>query len=157
MKPIKSQFTLVPDIKTMEISARPTAVTPGSAPFLQVDDVTIAQHALANKKAQNVIGISLKGKTDMADALVIATGTSARHVAALAEEVVEMFTKANIPVLGVEGLPAGDWVIVDTGTIMVHIFQENVRDLYQLEKMWSVTFNHPDGTADNDILANSAA
>lgn len=89
-------------------------------------------------KAQDVTVIKLSGKSDIADFLVIATGTSARQVAAIAEHLRERLKQAGLTSVAVEGLPQGDWVLVDGGDVVVHLFRPEVREFYHIEKMWGV-------------------
>ena len=91
---------------------------------------------LTLEKAEDVVQISLRGKSEMGDHLVVASGRSSRQVSALAEKLVEK-CKTELNVFSkVEGKSAGDWVLIDTGDVIVHIFRPEVREFYQLEKMW---------------------
>lgn len=89
-------------------------------------------------KAENIVSINLTGKSDFADRMLIASGTSSRHVGALAGHVVDLLGELGFGHLPVEGLETGDWVLVDAGDVVVHIFRPEVRTYYNLEKMWSV-------------------
>ncbi|MEN8896301.1 MAG: ribosome silencing factor [Yoonia sp.] len=92
--------------------------------------------SLEENKAEEVVQISLKGKSEIGDHMVIASGRSSRQVSALAEMLVDAL-KAEFGVFSkVEGRDTGDWVLVDTGDIIVHLFRPEVREFYQLEKMW---------------------
>jgi len=82
--------------------------------------------------------IDLAGKTSIADRMIIATGGSARQVAALADRLVRELKDSGHKTLGIEGLAQGDWVLVDLGDVIVHLFRGEIRELYNLEKMWSV-------------------
>jgi ribosome-associated protein len=88
-------------------------------------------------KAEDILTIDLTGKTSIADAMVVATGRSNRHVASIAEHVVKDIEKAGVPRVRVEGLRQGDWVLIDAGDVIVHVFRPEVRAHYNLEKMWS--------------------
>ena len=92
--------------------------------------------ALDELKAKDIREIDVRGKTSIADLLVIASGTSARHVKSIADEVVKFAKKAGVMPLGVEGENAADWVVVDLGDVIVHVMQEESRRLYELEKLW---------------------
>lgn len=120
-----------------------------------VRQLEIAQAALNDKKAEDIVPISLVGKTSMADALLIATGTSSRHVVTLIDSVCEALAKAGYTVDGVEGQMVGDWVIVDTGDILVHVFQEEARAHYRLERLWSHSFDL-DVSEDDDLLEKAS-
>ncbi len=86
-------------------------------------------------KAEDILAIDLRGKSSMADHIVIATGTSTRQVAAMAEHLVEKL-KANRYRVAMEGMPQADWVLVDAGDIVIHLFRPEVRSYYNLERMW---------------------
>jgi ribosome-associated protein len=99
--------------------------------------------SLEDGKAENVVTIDLSGKTDIADYMIIATGTSNRHTSFLAQSLVEKIRKVEPRgVSSIEGLTEGNWVLVDTGDIIVHIFKPEVREIYNLEKMWAVPLQH---------------
>jgi len=87
-------------------------------------------------KAEDILAIDLRGKSSMADHIVIATGASTRQVAAMAEHLVEKL-KANRYRVAMEGMPQADWVLVDAGDIVIHLFRPEVRSYYNLERMWS--------------------
>tara|TARA_Y100001960_G_C14240072_1_gene617873 strand:+ start:255 stop:569 length:315 start_codon:yes stop_codon:yes gene_type:complete len=91
---------------------------------------------LAQNKAERVLNISLKGKSELADNMVLASGTSNRHVSSLAEKVVFLVKKKKRINVRAEGLRNSDWVLLDCGDVIVHIFRQEVRDFYQLERMW---------------------
>ena len=93
---------------------------------------------LADLKAQAVLALDVRKLTSIADAMIIATGTSNRHVKALADNVVEGAKEAGVPPIGVEGEKSGEWVLVDLGDVIVHIMQPETREFYQLEKLWDV-------------------
>lgn len=88
-------------------------------------------------KGEQIVTIPLHGKTSIADYMVVATGRSNRHVSALAEQVYQTLKSAGDKHLRVEGLQQGDWVLIDQGDIIIHIFRPEVRSFYNLEKMWS--------------------
>lgn len=92
---------------------------------------------LDEKKAEHIVTIELKGKSSIADYLLIASGNSGRQVGALAENLHREFKGIGIK-SRVEGIPQCDWVIVDAGDIVVHLFRPEVRSFYNLEKMWGV-------------------
>ena len=93
--------------------------------------------ALDDSKAEEIVGIDLAGKTSIADVMIIATGRSNVHVGAIADRVVKALKAAGASPPRVEGVPHCDWVLVDAGDIIVHIFRPEVRQFYNLEKMWS--------------------
>ena len=88
-------------------------------------------------KATDIVSIDLEGKSSMADYMIIASGTSSRHIQALSEQVFEKFKKSGIQNCKIEGKESNDWKLVDTQDIIVHIFHPEKRKFYDLEKMWS--------------------
>jgi ribosome-associated protein len=87
-------------------------------------------------KAEDIITIDLSGKTSIGDYMVIASGRSQRHVGSCADRVVEGLEQAGIADVRVEGMPHCDWVLIDAGDVIVHVFRPEVRAFYNLEKMW---------------------
>lgn len=83
-----------------------------------------------------MVTIDLRGRSAMADHMVIASGRSARQVAAIAEKLAERFKEATGRRARIEGKDTGDWVLIDTDDVVVHVFRPEVREYYQLEKMW---------------------
>ena len=100
------------------------------------DSLTLALTVLDDMKAEDVTVIDLVGKTSLADAMIIASGRVNRHVASIADALVEKLKEAGYPTPKVEGMPASDWVLIDTGDVILHIFRPEVREFYNLEKMW---------------------
>lgn len=94
-------------------------------------------HWLDEAKAEKLVSIDLKGKSSIGDFMVIATGNSDRHVGAIADQLRRKLKEAGAAHVRVEGLDTCDWVLVDTGDIIVHVFRAEVREFYNLEKMWS--------------------
>ena len=91
---------------------------------------------LDDAKAENIVTIPLEGKSDLGDYMVVVSGRSDRHVGAIAEQLREKIKARGDARIRVEGLSACDWVLIDTGDIIVHVFRPEVRDFYNLEKMW---------------------
>ena len=92
---------------------------------------------LEDNKAQNIISIDLKNKSYIADYMVIASGTSSRHLQALSEILVTQLKKLGINNCNIEGKDSNDWKLVDTQDVIIHIFHPEKREFYDLEKMWS--------------------
>ena len=92
---------------------------------------------LLDNKAQDIIKINLEKKSSIADFMIICSGTSSRHVISLSNFLVEALKKENLNTLNVEGKSNGDWVLVDAGDIIIHLFRSEVREYYGLEKMWA--------------------
>jgi ribosome-associated protein len=88
-------------------------------------------------KAEDITTIDLAGKTSIGDYMVVASGRSQRHVSAVADNVVEKVEEAGVHRVRVEGLKQSDWVLIDAGDVIVHVFRPEVRGFYNLEKMWS--------------------
>lgn len=93
--------------------------------------------SLDEDKAEDLVTIDLSGKSSIADAMVVASGRSQRHVGALADHLVRKIKKAGFGRASVEGMPHCDWVLLDCGDVIVHLFRPEVREFYNLEKMWS--------------------
>lgn len=108
-------------------------------------------NTLAEEKAEDVVSVDLRGKSEIADHMIIASGRSSRQVAALAEKLSETL-KADFGILSkIEGKGAGDWVLIDAGDAIVHLFRPEVRAFYQLEKMWIGPGDSPQKTPDSAI------
>ena len=99
----------------------------------------VLQTALASlddSKAEDIVPIDIQGKSSLADHMVIASGRSHRHVAAVAEHLLKALKDTGQGNARVEGLSSADWVLIDAGDVIVHIFRPEIREFYNLEKMW---------------------
>lgn len=114
-------------------AGRPTAPNPGPS---SDEILSLVLTSLDDDKAEEVITIDLRGRTAIADHMVIASGRSSRQVGAIAEKLAERVKEATGRSPRIEGKDAGDWVLIDTDDVIVHVFRPEVRDFYQLEKMW---------------------
>jgi len=94
---------------------------------------------LDDDKAEDVVSIDLEGKSSVTDVMVIASGRSNRHVGAIADHILRKLKDQGFGRVKVEGLSTCDWVLIDAGDVVVHLFRPEVRNFYDLEKMWSVT------------------
>ena len=104
---------------------------------------------LAELKAKDVVEIDVRGKSSVCDYMVVASGTSTRHVKSAADEVVRFAKKLGVMPLGVEGEREAEWVLVDLGDVIVHVMLPRVREFYALERLWPVGHQHPgDGAAE---------
>jgi len=92
--------------------------------------------SLKNDKAEDIVQIDLRGKSSIGDYMIIASGRSSRQVTAISEKLVDNIKKDFGRSSKVEGKNAGDWVLIDTGDVIIHVFRPEVREFYQLEKMW---------------------
>jgi ribosome-associated protein len=104
---------------------------------MQTEDLQrLVVEALGDLKAQDIQVIDVRGKTAITDVMVIASGTSDRHVKALADNVVARAKQAGVPPLGVEGERDAEWVLVDLNDVVAHVMLPRVRDFYNLERLW---------------------
>lgn len=92
--------------------------------------------SLDDDKAEDIVQIDLRGRSSMGDFMVVCSGRSTRQVAAISEKLVERIKTRFGFTAKIEGKDTGDWVLIDTGDVVVHVFRPEVRDFYQLEKMW---------------------
>ena len=97
----------------------------------------LVMRQLDDDQAQEIVSIPLEGKSSVADHMVIASGRSTRQVAAMAQKLAEKVKQAGYGSARIEGLPAADWVLIDAGDVVVHLFRPEVRSFYNLERMWS--------------------
>ena len=97
---------------------------------------TLVMHQLDEDQAQEIVSIPLAGVSSIADHMVIASGRSSRHVAAMAEKIAARIKQEGFGSARVEGLPNADWVLIDAGDVIVHLFRPEVRTFYNLERMW---------------------
>ncbi|WP_374526429.1 ribosome silencing factor [Sphingopyxis sp.] len=116
---------------------------PGAAPAPKSSDDSVEAlhalilHQLDEDQAQETISIPLAGKSSIADHMVIASGRSTRHVSAIADKLAQRIKQETGRPVRVEGLPNADWVLIDAGDVIVHLFRPEVRSFYNLERMWS--------------------
>lgn len=112
---------------------------------LALEDVILAR--LDDDKAQDVVHIDLRGKSPMADSMIVASGRSHRHVGAIADHLLRALKETGYGKARVEGLPHCDWVLIDAGDVIVHLFRPEVRTFYNIEKIWSVDSGHRTASA----------
>ena len=115
------------------------ALKPVDKKYAELHDYIFA--SLDGDKAKDIVTIPLKGKSSIADYMLIATGTSSRHVSSIAQNLVDKLNTEHKIKARIEGKDSGEWVIVDTGDVMVHLFREEVREFYDLEKLWGADFS----------------
>ena len=99
---------------------------------------------LDQNKAEKIITLNLRGKSVFADAMVIATGTSGRFNRSLAEKLKEFLHKLGYQDIHIEGITTCDWILIDGADVVVHLFKPEIRELYNLEKMWGSSFSTPE-------------
>ncbi|MGQ4661425.1 ribosome silencing factor [Lysobacter sp. F6437] len=116
------------------------------SPPPSVDELLKAvRDAVAELKARDAVEIDVRGKSSVTDYMVIASGTSSRHVKSIADEVVRFAKKLDVMPLGVEGEREAEWVLVDLGDVVVHVMLPRVREFYALERLWTVGDEPPEG------------
>jgi ribosome-associated protein len=123
-------------------AATPAGETPRKAarPARGIDADAAARvvlSSLEDDKAEDILALDVRGKTSFADMLIVASGRSARHVGALADHIARKLKEAGVEQVNIEGLPHCDWVLVDAGDVVVHLFRPEVRSFYNIEKIWA--------------------
>jgi ribosome-associated protein len=114
------------------------AAEPNQTPEPSMIDVIL--HSLDDAKAEQTVAIDIAGKSSLADHMVVTSGRSNRHVSAVADQLVKALRENGFAKPRIEGLPHADWVLVDGGDVIVHIFRPEVREFYNIEKMWQADF-----------------
>ncbi len=116
--------------------------SPTAAPYTADDVLRLVLASLDDDKAEEVVQIDLRGRSDVADYMVVCSGRSSRQVASISEKLVDRLKLELKLTSRMEGKETGDWVLIDTGDVIVHVFRPEVRDFYQLEKMWMPGAQH---------------
>ncbi|MGC6390310.1 MAG: ribosome silencing factor [Alphaproteobacteria bacterium] len=101
------------------------------------DLLDLAISSLEDDKAEDIVSIDLQGKTSIADYMVIASGRSERHLAALSQHLIETLKKSGLKGVRTEGEKSGEWALIDAGDVIIHIFKPDIRTFYNLEKLWN--------------------
>ncbi|MFO1061079.1 MAG: ribosome silencing factor [Dongiaceae bacterium] len=127
----------------MTAIANPTRRDPSREP-VSAELVELIEKSLDDDKAESVVVIDLHGKSSFADYMVIASGRSSRQVGAMADHLAMKLKAAGVADVGVEGARVGDWVLIDGGDVVVHLFRPEIRSFYNLEKMWGIALPEPD-------------
>jgi ribosome-associated protein len=110
-----------------------------AAPSVQ-SSVELILNVLDDAKAEETVSVDITGKSSLADHMIVTSGRSQRHVGAVADQIIRALREHGFGKPRVEGLPHCDWVLVDTGDVIVHIFRPEVREFYNIEKMWQADF-----------------
>ena len=126
---------------TLRTALRKKADIVPSPARISVDDavsraIKTVLASLEDSKAENIVSIDIQGKSSLGDYMVVASGRSHRHVSAVADHLLKALKDAGLGMARVEGLSGADWVLIDSGDIIVHVFRPEVREFYNLEKMW---------------------
>lgn len=119
-----------------EAAMSPLHSGPGAGAPAGTDIRAVARACLEDMKAEDTVEIDLHGKTSLADAMIVTSGRSQRHVGSIADKLVEALKEHGFGRVRIEGMPACDWVLIDAGDLIVHVFRPEVRGFYNLEKMW---------------------
>lgn len=119
--------------------SKPPAPKPAKPKAPKLDDKTLKSvlHSLNEMKAEDTVVIDLSDKSSIGETMVVTTGRSNVHLQAIADRVIKDLKAAGMTGIGVEGLRQGDWVVIDTGSVLVHVFRPEVRAFYGIENMWS--------------------
>ena len=104
--------------------------------------VELVLTSLDDDKAQDIVSIPLEGKSSIADYMIVASGSSSRQLSAMADHLEKRLKEIGCPLVGTEGVNSGDWILLDIGDVIVHLFRPEVREFYQLEKMWGDPGHH---------------
>jgi len=131
-------------ITQKKAAVRKRATAKRSAERAPTDLLKLVEKSLDADKAEDIISIDLAGKSSIADYMVIATGRSNRQLASMAQHLDEKLTKTGIKKVSIEGLTQGEWVLLDGGDVIVHLFKPETRRFYNLEKMWGVELPEPE-------------
>ena len=119
-----------------------TVPTPEAANVPSVESaVELILNTLEDAKAEETVSVDITGKSSLADHMIVTSGRSQRHVGAVADQIIRALRENGFGKPRVEGLPHCDWVLVDTGDVIVHIFRPEVREFYNIEKMWQADFS----------------
>ena len=119
--------------KKADIVPSPAGISGNDAASLAINTVLAS---LEDSKAENIVSIDIQGKSSLGDYMVVASGRSHRHVSAVADHLLKALKDAGLGMARVEGLASADWILIDSGDIIVHVFRPEVREFYNLEKMW---------------------
>lgn len=128
----------------MNAIARKTKAGLSKVPAASKKLLGLVEKSLEDDKAENVVAIDLTRKSSIADFMVIASGRSARQLGAMADHLMTKLKASGVKSVGVEGASAGDWLLIDGGDVVIHLFRPEIRTLYNLEKMWGLDLPEPE-------------
>jgi ribosome-associated protein len=126
--------------KGLLMAASPRKLAPAPAPTPEPKMIDVVLQTLDDAKAEDTVSVDIAGKSSLADNMVVTSGRSNRHVSAIADQLVKSLRESGFGKPRIEGLPHADWVLVDAGDVIVHIFRPEVREFYNIEKMWQADF-----------------
>ena len=139
-------MTLYREVGTINTFIEPAApvVRPAPVPVPQPDELkALVETSLDDDQAEDVVVIDLAGKTSFADYMIVASGRNTRHIAAMAVKLADRMKQAGLRGVEIEGLNQCDWVLVDAGDVIIHLFRPEVRTFYNIEKMWGLDTPRP--------------
>ena len=139
-------MTLYREVGTINTFIEPAApvVRPAPVPVPQPDELkALVETSLDDDQAEDVVVIDLAGKTSIADYMIVASGRNTRHIAAMAVKLADRMKQAGLRGVETEGLNQCDWVLVDAGDVIIHLFRPEVRTFYNIEKMWGLETPRP--------------
>ena len=119
-----------------ESANRDFSQSTGSSDHAALRQLTLVRDSLADSKAEDIVAIDIAGKSALGDYMVVASGRSNRHVASICDRLISELKDAGFGNPRVEGLAAGDWVLIDAGDVIIHVFRPEIREFYNIEKMW---------------------
>jgi ribosome-associated protein len=122
------------------MAASPKKLAPTPAPTPEPKMIDVVLHTLEDAKAEETVAIDIAGKSSLADNMVVTSGRSNRHVSAIADQLIKSLRDNGFGKPRIEGLPNADCVLEDAGDVIVHIFRPEVREFYNIEKMWQAEF-----------------
>nr|WP_211110943.1 ribosome silencing factor [Azospirillum aestuarii] len=134
------------EVGTINTFIEPAApvVRPAPVPVPQPDELkALVEQSLDDDQAEDVVVIDLAGKTSIADYMIVASGRNTRHIAAMAVKLADRMKQAGLRGVETEGLNQCDWVLVDAGDVIIHLFRPEVRTFYNIEKMWGLETPRP--------------
>jgi len=119
--------------------------------------LSLVQSSLEDDKAEDAVVIELAGKSSIADYMVIATGRSQRQVGAMTDHIMQKLKAEGVRSISTEGMERCDWVLIDSGDILIHLFRPEVRSFYNLEKMWGLDLQTADHQPTDPVMASVTA